>query len=170
MQFPTGLASIPVPWRRRASQIAEYPIAEYCSRDTLLEVVFVASIEKRLHEMLSPRATVYFLILMSLAGCGTVERVGEWWRGEGSEAPRLAPGAVEYLCEGNKTFQARFDSSMGIAWIKFPDREFRLDAVPGTVAGRYTNGRTTLNTKGDEAFLTEGTAVSHASCKRASTG
>lgn len=120
--------------------------------------------------MLRPRATVYCLFLMSLAGCGTVDRVGEWWRGEGPEAPRLAPGAVEYLCEGNKTFQARFEASTGIAWIRFPDREFRLDPVPGAVAGRYTNGRTTLNTKGDDAFLTEGTTVSHASCKRAAAG
>jgi membrane-bound inhibitor of C-type lysozyme len=111
-----------------------------------------------------------FSIVAALAGCGTVEKVGDWWRGGAIEAPRLAPGASEYLCDGNKTFQARLDSSTQSVWVKFPDREFRLDAVPGATDGRYTNGRTTLNIKGDEAFLTDGTSVTYATCKRAASG
>ncbi|MFM9968318.1 MAG: MliC family protein [Burkholderiales bacterium] len=109
-------------------------------------------------------------IVAMLAACGTVDRVGEWWRGEGREVPRIAAGTVEYLCEGNKTFQARIDPATYAAWVKFPDREFRLDPVPGAVAGRYSNGRSTLNIKGDEAFLTEGTTVSYANCKKATAG
>jgi len=111
-----------------------------------------------------------FSIVTALAACGTVEKVGDWWKGGAIEAPRLAPGANEYLCDGNKSFQARLDASTQSAWVKFPDREFRLDAVPGATEGRYTNGRTTLNTKGDEAFLTEGAAVTYANCKRAASG
>jgi membrane-bound inhibitor of C-type lysozyme len=133
--------------------------------------VRVPDVNKRLRDMvrLKAKAAMCFLVA-ALAGCGTVDRVGEWWRGEGKEAPRMAPGTVEYLCEGKKTFQARFDTAPHRAWVKFPDREFRLDPVPGAVAGRYTNGRTTLNIKDDEAFLTEGTTVTYASCKRAATG
>jgi membrane-bound inhibitor of C-type lysozyme len=113
------------------------------------------------------RTTVCVLILIVLDGCGTVEKVGDWWKGEREETIRLAPGTVEYQCEGNKSFLARVDTSTQSAWVKFPDREFRLDPVPGTVAGRYSNGRATLNIKGEEAFLTEGTAVIYANCKRA---
>ncbi len=115
-------------------------------------------------------AVSYFSVAVAIAGCGMAEKVGAFWKGGALEAPRLAPGAIEYLCDGNKTFQARIDSSTQSAWVKFPDREFRLDAVPGASTGRYTNGRTTLNTKGDEAFLTEGTAVSFANCKRVASG
>ena len=116
------------------------------------------------------RAAAYLSIGAVMAGCGTVERVGDWWRGGAVEAPRLAPGVGEYRCDGGKSFQARFDTATKSAWVRFPDREFRLDAVPGGGEGRYTNGRTTLNTKDDEAFLTEGTAVSYANCKRAASG
>ena len=115
-------------------------------------------------------AAASLLAAMVLAGCGSVERVGDWWRGNVTEAPRIAPGAVEYVCDGNKIFQARFEAAAQSAWIRFPDREFRLDAVPGAAAGRYSNGRTTLNTKGDEAFLTEGTTINYANCKRAASG
>ena len=116
------------------------------------------------------KTAVCFSIIAALAACGTVEKIGDWWTAGAIEAPRLAPGAFEYLCDGDKRFQARLDSSTQSAWVKFPDREFRLDAVPGATEGRYTNGRTTLNIKGDEAFLTEGTAVSYANCKRAASG
>lgn len=105
-----------------------------------------------------------------LAACGTVEKVGDWWRGEREEIVRLAPGTIEYRCDSDKRFLARFDTATQMAWVRFPDREFRLDPVPGAVAGRYTNGRTTLNVKGDDAFLTEGTAVSYANCKKAPAG
>ena len=110
------------------------------------------------------------LIALALGGCGTVEKVGDWWRGDREEAVDLAPGTVVYQCEGNKSFLARIDTATQSAWVKFPDREFRLDPVQGTVGGRYSNGRATLNIKGDEAFLTEGTAVSYANCKRANAG
>ena len=116
------------------------------------------------------RAAAYFSIAAMVAACGTVEKVGDWWRGGAIEAPRLAPGVGEYLCDGGKSFQARFDAGKHSAWVRFPDREFRLDAVPGATDGRYSNGRTTLDTKGEEASLTEGAAVSYANCKRAASG
>jgi len=113
------------------------------------------------------RTVAYVSVGLVIAACGTVEKVGEWWKGGAVEAPRLAPGVGEYRCDGGKRFQARFDAASQSAWVRFPDREFRLDAVPGAAEGRYSNGRSTLNTKGDEAFLTEGAAVSYANCKRA---
>ncbi|MEI8256869.1 MAG: MliC family protein [Deltaproteobacteria bacterium] len=99
-----------------------------------------------------------------------MEKVGAWWQGGAAEAPRLAPGVGEYLCEGGKSFQARFDAVTHSAWVRFPDREFRLDAAPGTAEGRYTNGRTTLNTKGEELFLSEGATATYTACKRATAG
>ena len=105
-----------------------------------------------------------------IASCGTVEKVGAWWQGGAAEAPRLAPGVGEYLCEGGKSFQARFDPATHSAWVRFPDREFRLDAAPGTAEGRYTNGRTTLSSKAEELSLTEGATVIYAGCKRATAG
>lgn len=119
---------------------------------------------------MSAKAAIYLVVVSTMSACGTVDRVSDWWRGEGAEAPRLQPGTVEYVCEGSKIFQMRMDSSTQSAWVRFPDREFRLDPVPGAVAGRYTNGRTTLNIKDDDAFLTEGTTVSYANCKRAVKG
>ena len=74
---------------------------------------------------------------------------------------------MEYACDGNKRFLLRMDTQSPSAWIRFPDREFRLDPVPGSATNRYANGRSTLNLKGDEAFLTEGTVVSYANCKKA---
>ena len=116
------------------------------------------------------RAGAWVAIVSAMAGCGTVDKVGEWWKGGTGEAPRLAAGTSEYYCEGNKAFQLRLETGSPSAWVRFPDREFRVDAVPGETAGRYTNGRTTLNLKADEAFLTEGTAVTYANCKRAASG
>ena len=116
------------------------------------------------------RVTAWIMFALVLGGCGSVEKVGDWWRGDREEAVVLAPGTVVYQCEGNKSFLARIDTSTQSAWVKFPDREFRLDPLPGAAAGRYTNGRANLNIKGDEAFLTEGTAVSYANCKRSNAG
>ena len=78
-------------------------------------------------------------ITLLMQGCGTMNAVGEWWRGP-SEAPRVPPGSIEYLCDGDKRFLARFEANASVAWVRFPEREFRLDAVVGGAAGRYTNG------------------------------
>jgi membrane-bound inhibitor of C-type lysozyme len=48
-----------------------------------------------------------------------------------------------------------------------PDREFRLDQTASGSGIRYSNGRTTLQAKGDEAFLEEGTVTTFANCKGA---
>ena len=112
-------------------------------------------------------SVMYLSVAAVLVACGTVDKVGDWWRGGTVEAPRLAPGVGEYFCDGGKSFQARFDAATRSAWVRFPDREFRLDAVPDAAEGRYSNGRTTLNSKGDEASLTEGATLSYTNCKRA---
>ena len=79
---------------------------------------------------------------------------------------RCCSVAAAFSASGT-ALKPRFDAASQSAWVRFPDREFRLDAVPGAAEGRYSNGRTTLNTKGDEAFLTEGAEVSFDNCKRA---
>ena len=109
-------------------------------------------------------------LLGLLTACGTVDTVSQWWKGGTLESPRLAAGVSEYTCDGSKVFQMRMETGTQSAWVRFPDREFRVDPVPGDATGRYTNGRTTLNLKGEEAFLTEGTAVTYANCKRTASG
>lgn len=98
-------------------------------------------------------------------GCGTLERM---WSGP-TEQSRVRAGVTQFSCDANRKLLVRFDAGGTSAWVIFPEREFRLDAVQGASGARYSNGRTTLSTKGDEAFLEEASAVTFANCKR-STG
>ena len=94
-------------------------------------------------------------------GCGTVERM---WGGA-TEQKRVRVG-TEYTCDANRKLLVRFDAGGKSAWVIFPEREFRLDQVPGESGARYSNGRTTLSTSGDEVSLDEASAVTYANCKR----
>jgi membrane-bound inhibitor of C-type lysozyme len=51
--------------------------------------------------------------------------------------------------------------------VYFPEREFRLDPVVAASGARYSNGRTTLFTQGDEASLDDAGQRTHVDCKRA---
>jgi membrane-bound inhibitor of C-type lysozyme len=64
--------------------------------------------------------------------------------------------AVRYAGEGQRQ-----------AMVILPEREFRLDQVQSATGMRYTNGRTTLLSKGDEVELEEGGSLLYAGCKRA---
>jgi membrane-bound inhibitor of C-type lysozyme len=102
-----------------------------------------------------------------IAGCGTVERI---WSGGPTEQKRVRPGVTEFSCDSNKKLLVRFDAGSKSAWVIFPEREFRLDQVPGASGVQYSNGRTTLASTGDEASLEEGSVVTFANCKRATGG
>jgi membrane-bound inhibitor of C-type lysozyme len=101
--------------------------------------------------------------LLLLAGCSSVSL---WPFGEGKERdPNVAPSnATEYRCAGGKVFYLRYLDNGGAAWIIFPDREFRLDKV-GSSGTRFSNGMASLDIRGDEATLTDGSAISLTGCK-----
>lgn len=104
------------------------------------------------------------LVAGELTGCAVVDRINPW---AGSQEQVRAPiNATEFQCKDRKSFHARFDAAGKSAWVIFPEREFRLDAVESGSGARYSNGRTTLHTRGDEAFVLEGTATLYADCKR----
>lgn len=99
-----------------------------------------------------------------LAGCG-----GGWWPLSGSQPrpiPEVPPGAVAYDCEGGKRLFLRYSNDGKSAWVIFPDREFRLDRIPSGSGEQFSNGPTTLATKGEEALLTENGTLTFANCKR----
>jgi membrane-bound inhibitor of C-type lysozyme len=101
------------------------------------------------------------LLAVSLVGCSS------WWPfGESSgEVPRVPPGATAYKCDGNKDLYVRYVDGGKSAMVIYPEREFRLDAAETGSGARYTNGRTTLRTKGSEATLEEGSAIVYSNCK-----
>jgi membrane-bound inhibitor of C-type lysozyme len=99
-----------------------------------------------------------------LAGCGGLD-VSKMWPFDSSskeqDLSRTPPGATAYQCEGGKRLFVRYLDNGGAAWVILPDREFRL-----TKGGAgYTNGNATLEAKGGDVALYEGTTVTHAGCK-----
>ncbi len=100
--------------------------------------------------------------VLLLAGCGLTERL---WSGP-RELARLPAGAAEYRCDADKSLLVRLEGADQPAWIFFPDRGFRLDAVAGAAGTRYSKGRTSLSIKGDALFLEDGSTLTHANCRR----
>ena len=101
--------------------------------------------------------------VMLLAGCGGMD-VGRWLPSWGerspSEAPRTPPGAKAYACDAGKRLLVRFAADNRYAMIIFPEREFRLDADASAPGAKFSNGRTVLTVRGDEAALEDaGTAI-----------
>lgn len=104
-----------------------------------------------------------FLACLLLAGCG-----GSWnpWAGPREETISLPPDTVTFQCEGSKRLLVRMPSGAKSVTVMLPERQFRLDAVSGE-SGQFSNGRTTLVARGDEARLEEDGKVLFAGCKTA---
>lgn len=96
-----------------------------------------------------------------LAGCGS------WnpWSGPTEQAV-IPRDATIYKCDGGRQLLVRYVDGGKSAMVLFTDREFRLDQVPAASGVKYSNGRTDLYTKGDEAFLEEGGQRLYANCTR----
>ena len=112
------------------------------------------------------RTLTVFIAAVMLAGC----KGGGWWpwsssSSSGEGAPRTPPGATGYACEGGKRLLVRFEADAKSAWVIFPDREFRLNRTASGSGEQFSNGRTTLEVKGDEASLQETGGVQFAKCK-----
>lgn len=114
------------------------------------------------------RKAVALLVTALLAGCGGMDSVRNLWPfGEraGGEAPRIPADVTVYNCDGGKQLLVRYSGDRGYAMILFPEREFRLDGVPPGSGARYSNGRTVLSIKGEEATVEEGGSAIFANCK-----
>jgi membrane-bound inhibitor of C-type lysozyme len=98
-----------------------------------------------------------------LAGCSS------WWPfggSTGADRPWYPSDASVYKCDANKTLAVRYLDGGKRAMVIFPDREFRLEQVISASGVSYSNGRTHLRTKGDEAQLDDGSNPLYANCKR----
>ncbi|MCU0803979.1 MAG: MliC family protein [Burkholderiales bacterium] len=96
-----------------------------------------------------------------VAGCS-------WFRSgtDTGSAPPLPADAVVYQCDQGKRLVVRFPPGAKHVVVMLPDREFRLDQTASGSGIRYSNGRTTLHAKGEEAFLEEGATTTFANCKQ----
>ena len=108
-----------------------------------------------------------FALAASLAGCGgfSLSSLNPW--SGSTERTRTAPAdATVYQCSDAKRLTVRYLAGTNSAMIVFREREFRLDQA-ASAPGRYTNGSTTLLSKGEETSLEEEGAVTYANCRRA---
>jgi hypothetical protein len=98
--------------------------------------------------------------LLLLAGCSSI---GELWTGGPREQSRVRKDATQLACDAGKTLMVRRQPDS--IWMILPEREFRLDAVPGA-GERYSNGRTTLTIAGgSEVSVEEGGAPLFSACR-----
>lgn len=102
------------------------------------------------------------LFALLLSGCGGVNL---WPFGEPAtaELSRKPANATEYRCDEGKVFYVR-SLDAGAVWLIAPDREIRLDKLPGE--GRYGVGRVALELSGQAATLTDPPGPPFTGCKK----
>ncbi len=75
------------------------------------------------------------------------------------EAPSL------YRCKNGKTFQAQFlDNAVNLQLKR--ESVLNLPSVKSASGAKYSNGKVTLNTKGEEAFIEINQKILYAGCSR----
>ncbi len=102
------------------------------------------------------------LALLLAGGCGGID-LWPFGESESSEQSRKPQNAAEYRCDGGRAFFVR-NLEGGAVWLIAPDREIRLDKLPGE--GRYGVGRVLLEISGSAATLADPPAQ-FSGCKRA---
>jgi len=108
-------------------------------------------------------AALLALAPILLAGCGGFS-LWPFGEGGGTELSRKPANAAEYRCESGKGFFVR-DLDAGAVWLIAPDREIRLDKLPGAETGRYGAGKVVLEISGQNAALLD-PPTQFAGCKR----
>lgn len=110
------------------------------------------------------RLTVTLCLLA--AGCGS------WnpWAGPTEERVSLPPDTVTFRCDGDRRLLVRMPPNAKSVTVMLPERQFRLDQAPAASGARYTNGRTTLEIRGDEAFLEDDGKQLYSGCRQQQPG
>jgi len=119
--------------------------------------------------MLNHRASLALTALaIALGGCSNINL---WPLGDSTpvERSRVPTNAVEYRCEGGKTFYVRYLEEGAAAWVFFPERQVRLEKAASSSGTRYSNGNASLRVDGADVTLTDGPAVSYLGCKTPGT-
>ena len=109
-------------------------------------------------------AALLALAPILLAGCSS-PRLWPFGEGGAAELSRKPAGAIEYRCEGGKGFFVR-NLDAGALWLIAPDREIRLNRLPGAQSGRYGIGKVVLEISGQNATLLD-PPTRFTGCKRA---
>lgn len=78
------------------------------------------------------------------------------------EPTQESTAAYRYECAAGETFQAEF-SSIG-AIVQLNDETLTLAQIPSGSGARYSDGTTTLYTKGEEAFVEVNGETTYADC------
>jgi len=111
----------------------------------------------------------FALLAVLLSGCGgSGMSVGNLWPfgGQGAgELSRIPVNSTAYRCDGGKRFYLRSLDNGTAAWVILPEREFRLDKLPGEQGGRYGSGKAVLNVTESEVTLTDGVTLNFTGCR-----
>ena len=77
-----------------------------------------------------------------LSGCGGMS-VGGFlpFGGDGRELSRVPPNSIAYQCQAGKRFFLRYLDEGAAVWVILPEREFRLEKLPGDQGTRSGAGR-----------------------------
>lgn len=111
-----------------------------------------------------------FALIPLMAGCAGVSMPSMpnlWPFGaeKAQERPRTPANSTAYLCDKGKRLYVRLLDGGAAAWVILPEREFRLDKVPGGDGTRYGGGKAVLELQADGATLTDGPTLSYTGCK-----
>ncbi len=122
------------------------------------------------HSFLSyaARTSAAVLIAVSAADCSGMRL---WPFGDAQAQPRsrTPANATAYQCGAGKRFYVRSLDNGAAAWLILPEREVRLEKVPGAGnATRYSNGAAVLEINGNQATLTDG-ALAFTGCSAAAS-
>jgi membrane-bound inhibitor of C-type lysozyme len=106
-----------------------------------------------------------------LVGCGdmNVKKYIPFTGDTIQERSRTPPNATEFQCAAGKRFYVRTLEGGAAVWLILPEREVRLEKLGADAGMRYSNGIAVLDINGNEASLKDGTAISLAGCKAASS-
>ncbi len=113
-------------------------------------------------------APVLAALALLLSGCGGggISTGGLWpFGGSGEERSRVPPNSITYQCEGGKRFYLRYLDNGAAAWVILPEREFRLDKVPGDGGTRFGSGKAVLSMGDGVVTLSDGPTASYSGCR-----
>jgi membrane-bound inhibitor of C-type lysozyme len=91
--------------------------------------------------------TIVFLSLTLVLACGQKEEPAK------TKKPIITTGMLVFHCENDKSFTVKFDAKGESVLLQMDDKSIRLPHVPSGSGAKYSDGRTIVWMKGDEAFV-----------------